>query len=82
MKVHVKFVELAEKLRCILDEQYDLTDGSGLPLVGDVVHIHDKGRPRQFWVVERHWNVGVVIGMVTIYVTSKRPEGALNAKTN
>ena len=76
MTVHVAFVELGEPLRPICDHEYDLTAGSGLPAVGDIVHLYDKkgkddlGRTKQFWVVERHWNIGNVIGMVTIYVVA------------
>lgn len=75
MKVHIQFVEVGERLRVILDEQFDLTGGTALPEKGDVVWIYDKDRQRQFWVVERHWNIGNVIGMITIYVASTS-EGA------
>jgi hypothetical protein len=78
-KVRVRFIELGDKLRLLLDEEYDLTTGSGLPMPGDCVHIYDKGakpeRMRQFWVVERHWNFGNVVGMLEIYLSSTS-EGA------
>jgi len=74
MKTHVRFVELGERLRTICEYDYDLTSGSGLPVRGDIVWLLDRksslNRAKQFWVVERHWNIGNVIGMVTIYVTS------------
>lgn len=76
MKVHVRFIELGKKLRVIQDQQYDLTGGEGLPIPGDCVHLYDKDRLRQFWVVERHWNIGnVIVGMIEIYV-SATSEGA------
>lgn len=75
MKTHVQFIELTEPLRVILDEEFDLTSGTGLPTQGDVVWLFDKDRARQFWVVERHWNIGNVIGMIIIYV-SPTSEGA------
>jgi len=70
MKVHVSFVELGQKLRTICAHEYDLTSGSGLPVEGDIVWLFDKDRRRQFWVVERHWNIGNIIGNIMIYVTS------------
>ena len=69
MKTHVQFVEVGLKLRVILQEDYDLTQGCGLPIKGDIVHILDGDRPKQFWVIERHWRFGNVVGMVTIYVS-------------
>ena len=75
MKVHVKFIALGERLRVITDGEFDLTSGCGLPAVGDCVHLFDEaranekfGQSRQFWVVERHWNIGNIIGEVEIYV--------------
>ena len=70
-KTHVQYIEVGEKLRVVLDEEYDLTSGSGLPAVGDTIHIYDPKRERtaQFWVIERHWNIGNVVGMVLIYVS-------------
>ena len=74
MKVHVKFIELGESLRVITDGEFDLTSGCGLPAIGDCVHLFDKkanekfGQSRQFWVVERHWNIGNMMGEVDIYV--------------
>jgi len=70
MKTHVQFIEVGDRLRVILDEKYDLTQGCGLPIKGDIVHIFDGDRPKQFWVIERHWNFGNVVGMVIIYVAS------------
>jgi hypothetical protein len=64
MKVHVQFIEVGDKLRVLLDQELDLTSGHGLPVVGDCVHIFDKTRIKQFWVVERHWNINNVIGML------------------
>ncbi|NVM23994.1 MAG: hypothetical protein HWN68_19720 [Desulfobacterales bacterium] len=70
MKVHVQFIEWANPLRRIADIELDLTTGSGLPVKGDVVWLYDKARERQkqFWVVERHWNIGSIIGMIQVYV--------------
>ncbi len=70
-KVHVQYIEVGEKLRVILDEDYDLTSGVGLPGTGDSVHIYDTKRNRsaQFWVIERHWNIGNIVGMIQIYVS-------------
>ena len=70
MKIHLMFIELGERLRTICDYEYDLTSGSGLPIKGDVVWLFDKDRRKQFWVVERHWNIGNVVGQITIYVVS------------
>lgn len=70
MKVHVRFVELGKKLRGIVEHEYDLTSGTGLPTKGDIVWLFDKDKAKQFWVVERHWNIGNMIGMITIYVVS------------
>jgi len=77
MKVHVQFIEVTDRLRIIADEEFDLTTGSGLPIKGDIVWLYDQveKRRRQFWVIERHWNIGNVIGMVQIYV-SGTSEGA------
>lgn len=68
MKVHVRFIEVGDKLRVILDQEFDLTSGPGLPVVGDCVHIFDKTIFKQFWVVERHWHIGNVIGALEIFV--------------
>jgi hypothetical protein len=70
MKKHVQFIELGEKLRIIADLELDLTDGAGLPIKGDIVYLIDKGKYKQFWVVERHWQIGNVVGMIRIYVVS------------
>jgi len=75
MTVHITFIELKEKLRTICDCEYDLTSGSGFPIKGDVVWLYDKTRLKQFWVVERHWYIGTVVGQITIYVTSKHKAG-------
>jgi hypothetical protein len=68
MKVHVQFIEVGNHLRVLLDQEFDLTSGHGLPVVGDRVHIFDKTCTKQFWVVERHWNIGNVIGIIEIFV--------------
>jgi len=74
VETHVKFIELGDKLRLILDETYDLTSGSGLPAKGDSVWLWDKDHRKQFWVTERHWTIGNVIGLIEIFVvpTSKQ----------
>ena len=68
LKCHVQFIEVGKTLRVISDENYDLTTGSGLPMKGDIVWLFDKTRSKQFWVVERHWHIGNIIGVITIYV--------------
>ena len=83
MKVHVQFIEVTNRLRFVhykeilSDEEFDLTSGTGLPLKGDIVWLYDQlhKRKRQFWVIERHWNIGNVIGMLLIYL-SGTSEGA------
>lgn len=69
MTVHVRFIEVGDKLTVLEDCQYDLTSGSGLPVKGDIVWLYSKNKHGQFWVVERHWNIGTMIGMVEIYVS-------------
>jgi len=75
-KVHVQIIEVGEKLRLLVDQEFDLTSGSGLPVVGDSIHIYDSKRSRtaQFLVIERHWNIGNVIGTVVIYVSPTSDE--------
>lgn len=70
MKKHVQFIELGEKLRVVADLELDLNDGEGLPIKGDIVWLFDKTKHKQFWVVERHWTIGDMIGMINIYVVS------------
>lgn len=69
MKVHIQFIELGKILRVINDENYDLTAGSGLPMKGDIIHLYDKSGFKQYWVIERQWNIGNVIGQIMIYVS-------------
>jgi hypothetical protein len=69
-KTHIRFIELGDKLRTVLDENYDLTSGCGLPVKGDVVWIYDDPRLKQFTIVERHWHIGNIIGLIEIFVVS------------
>ena len=73
MKCHVQIVEVAEPLKVLVDENFDLTSGVGLPNIGDAIWLYVPGRKvsphRQYRVVDRHWNIGNVIGMVIIYVS-------------
>jgi len=65
-KAHIQFIELGDRLKRLLDEDYDLTNGTGLPLKGDCVFILGK----QYWVVERHWNIyDDAIGYIMIYLS-------------
>lgn len=68
MKTHVQFICVGKRLTVLLDEEYDLTQGCGLPIKGDIVFLPTKPGHKQFWVIERHWNFGNVVGMVIIYV--------------
>jgi len=68
MKHTVRFIELGTKLK-VLTELENLEIEVPLPIQGDSVWILGK----QYRVVERHWNIGNMIGMMEIFVTELHP---------
>lgn len=72
MKVRVQVIEVADRLIPLLDREYDLTSGSGLPATGDILRIYDTTKGINRWrsvrVIERHWNIGNTIDMIELYV--------------
>jgi len=71
----VKFIEVAKPLRIVNDVEHLETEA--LPSKGDIVWLFDQNRERQvqFHVVERHWNIGNMVGIIEIYVC-QTSEGA------
>ena len=70
MKCHVQIVEVAEPLKVLVNAEFDLTTGVGLPNIGDAIWLYvPEVSPHQYRVVDRHWTIDNVIRMVILYVS-------------